>query len=80
MDNFLLYYIMDPENITLKPIPLQILLCSMCRKHLNIYLLRLNGKIYKSCDKCIYKSRMQGAIFRSNSKQLIIDLNNQKYE
>jgi hypothetical protein len=64
---------MDSEKPTLKPVPPEILICSVCRKTF-LSTLRLNGKNYRSCDECRHKSRKQGAKFRSDYKQLIINL------
>ncbi len=66
---------MEPENITLKPIPPEILICSVCRKTF-LSTLQLNGKFYRSCDECRNKSIKQGAKFRSDYKHLIDDLKN----
>ena len=64
---------METENVTLKPIPPKTLVCRKCRETF-LSTLRLNGKFYQSCDECRYKSRKQGARFRSTYKQLINDL------
>ena len=64
---------MESENQTLKPIPPEIINCSVCKKTF-LSTMRLNGINYKSCDECRYKSRKQGAKCRSDYKQLIINL------
>ena len=64
---------MDPKNITLKPVPPEIVICCVCKKTFESTL-RLNGKFFQSCDECRHKSRKQGARFRSTYKQLINDL------
>ena len=65
---------MDSEKIpTLKPIPPQLIHCSVCKKSF-LSTLRLTGYIYKTCDECRCKIRKQGAKFRSDYKKLIEDL------
>ena len=63
---------MDPNNITLKPVPPEIVICCVCKKTFESTL-RLNGKFFRSCDECRHKSRIQGAKWRSEYKQLIIN-------
>ncbi len=64
---------MDPENITLKPLPPKIEPCSVCKKTF-LSRLRLNGEFYRSCDECRQKSKIQGAKTRSNYKKFIMSL------
>ncbi len=56
---------MDPENITLKPIPPEIWICCVFRNAFSSTL-RLNGKFIDPV--------MNAAKFRSDYKQLINDL------
>ena len=64
---------MDPENITLKPLPPKIEPCSVCKK---IFLskLRLNGEFYRTCDECRHISIIRGAKYKSNYKKFIMTL------
>ena len=65
---------MDSEKITLKPLPPQNYICSVC-KQLFTSMLRVNGKFYKSCNDCRHKSIQQGKKYRENQKLFISSLN-----
>ena len=65
---------MDSEKIpTLKPIPPQLIHCSVCTKSF-LSTLQLTGYIYKTCDECRHKTRLQGMKHRKHYKQFISDL------
>ena len=61
------------ENLTLKPLPLKILYCSVCKTDFISYL-KLNAEFYKTCEECRNKIRLQGKKHRKNNKQFISDL------
>ena len=57
------------ENLTLKPLPKPILYCTVCKITFISYL-KLNAEIYKTCDSCRHKIRVQGRKHRSNYKHI----------
>ena len=57
----------ETEIETLKPIPPEIKICSSC-KHQFESLLRTNAQLYKTCNECRHKVRLQGARFRKQHK------------
>ena len=61
------------EKLTLKPLPPKIVYCSSCNTKF-ISRLKMNAEFYKTCEECRHKIRKQGAIFRANYKQFIMDL------
>ena len=66
--------LVDPEKVTLKPLPPQIYICSVCKQSF-ISMLRVNGSFYKSCYDCRHKSIQQGKRYRENQKHFISSLN-----
>ena len=53
---------MDSEKKpTLKPLPPQLIYCSVCKKSF-LSTLRLTGYIYKTCDECKNKSIKQACL------------------
>jgi len=59
------------ENLTLKPLPPQILYCKTCKSNF-ISHLKLNAEFYKTCDDCRHKNRLQNRRFRSTYKHILI--------
>ena len=58
---------MDPENITLKPLPPKIIICTVCTKAF-LTRLRLNGLLYKTCDDCRERSIEQNRKYRKSNR------------
>ena len=59
------------QNLTLKPIPPKILYCKPCRTNFKSYL-KMNAELYKTCDECRNKNRLQNRRFRTKSYKYVL--------
>ena len=55
--------------LTLRPLPLQELICPTCRQPF-ISRLKMNAEFYKTCSECRYKIRQQGQKHRDHIKKI----------